>query len=409
VHQQPMSDQNALLQQMLANHVKLLERYQRENNVERVAEWQAKVDKLRAQLGQPVQSSAPQQFNPQPSGGAYGASPAQQQYGAPTGGYGNQPPQTQGYGAPQPTQNQYTQPTGGYSNPAQPQYGNPAAQQAPSQPTYTAQPTQPAYNAPQMNYNQPPAQQTYQPVQAPPQDFSQSREYLAKDMEMQEMKLTNARLREQLAAKEETYAKETRAHQAQANELHAKINELLLASTTVDGTLSEKAAKIDELGREHAEAERRSVENLTQQTLKAGQAIRAKELEVEEKSKLVYLATDQVNQLTAQLQQQQEATLSQVRSLDDDKSRLQEALEHARNQDRQKEEQLEALQHQFDTVKLEQEDEANQVGVFVSKSMQAIKLAEENAKTQGSQGTLVVVSESNLGFGSLSIKTVLNK
>lgn len=143
-----MSDQNALLQQMLANHIKLLERYQRENNAERVAEWQGKVDKLRAQLGQPV--SSPQQFNPPTSG--YGAGAPAQQYGAPST-YNPPPANTGGYGAPPSQTAQYNQPNGGYNNPptqatysAQPSYGTPAppaaaqpvySQPPPAQPTYT--------------------------------------------------------------------------------------------------------------------------------------------------------------------------------------------------------------------------------------------------------------------------------
>jgi len=221
------------------------------------------------------------------------------------------------------------------------------------------------------------------------------------------MKLTNARLRDQLAGKEETHHIEVRASQSKANEMGSKIQELLLAQTNFNGVLAEKDIRIEDLQRQSAEAERHRIELMSQQTLKSDNSIRVKDLEVEERARGVSRAQETLGQLNSQLTSQQDSVNYQVRSLEDETNRLNEALDHAKAQLRLKQEQLETHQATLAKVKKGLEDEANQVGVFVSKSLNAIKLAKNQSKDQGAKGKIVLTSKSNLGFAELTIQQVI--
>jgi len=119
----------SMQKQMLASHTKILERYVRDGQHDKIAEWQMKVDKLRQQIEEIEGPSMQQSYQPS------------QQYNQP-GGY-NQAP-TGG-----PNQRPYTQ------NPSQPPYGNqPPPQQG--YPQGSNYPSGPQGNQP------PPQQQGYQ-------------------------------------------------------------------------------------------------------------------------------------------------------------------------------------------------------------------------------------------------------
>jgi len=225
---------------------------------------------------------------------------------------------------------------------------------------------------------------------------------------MQEMRLTNARLREQLAQKEEQHAKDAHANSLKSGEMSNRIQELLLNQTKFDSILAEKQARLDELLRDSGDAERRSVEQLSAQTLKSSQAIRAKDLELEDRAKALAQINSRVDHVSSQLLLQKENTNTQISGLNAEKSRLQEALDHSRGQFRTKQEQFEKLQQSLAKIQAEKQDEANQVGTFVSKSLAAIKLVSETSDKQNNKGTLVVKATSNLGFSDMTIETTIN-
>jgi DNA repair exonuclease SbcCD ATPase subunit len=344
---------------MLANNTKILERYISQGNHEQIAIWQEKVDKLRAQLGE----------GPDPGhghdnrGSSYASQPAQhasQQH------------------ASQQFQNQYS------SQPvtAPTHYSTPS----PAQPTYNQPPPQQAYQQP--SYSQDPIQKMEQ--------------------EMQELRQANARLREQLAQKEEVNSRESRMHTLEAGDMNGRIQELMATQLKFDGLLSEKQSKIDLILREQTESERRNTELMAQQTVRDSQTLREKEAELESKVKGISQANNHLQQLNADLVSQQESANTHVRILADEKDRLQESVDLSRSQVLAKQQEIEQVQKTLAAIAREQEEEAAKLGEFVSKSISAIKLATESS-SHSNMANIVVKSTSNVGFGSLTIKTIVEK
>jgi len=351
-----MSDRNALLQQMLTTNTKMLEKYMREGNAEQIAVYQGKVDKLRQQLegdsgagmSTPTYSNQPQSFSAPPAGFQ------------PQSAY---PPQNQGQ--PQSQFNSQPAPTQNFSSPA-PSFSQPST-----------------------------------PYQQGPPDLS------SLDREMQELRTANARLREALAQKEDAISKESRMHALEANEMNARIQELKGKQSSFDALVAEKQAKIDEIVKEAQETERRNTELLNQQSSKSAAALRSKEIEYDEKVALLTRTEEQINTLRAELAAQEQSGASQVRIVTEERDRLQESVDQLRASIRTKQDQIDGIQQALSNIKNKQEEEAKAVGIFVTKSIGAIKLAVESSQAQISAGPLEITAKANVGFANLSITTLV--
>jgi len=225
------------------------------------------------------------------------------------------------------------------------------------------------------------------------------------EAEMQELRGANARLREQLAQKEDVLSKDSRMHSMQSSEMNTRIQELQVTQSKFDSQLAEKQAKIDALLREQSEGDRRSTELLAQQTVKGSQLLREKEAELESKQSLIVQGNLQIKQLHTDLASQQDSANTHLRILTDEKDKLQDAVDQARSQSLAKQQEIEQLQKTLQSIAKEQELENAKLGDFVTKSISAIKLASENSIEN--MGNLVITSTSNVGFASLTIKTIL--
>jgi len=348
----------AMLQSMLAQNTKILDRYISQNNHDQVAIWTEKVNKVRAQLGEPpLGGGAP--------AGAPAAAP-QQQYGAPAQQehtYDNRGPPPNQYQAP-PATNQYSAPPPAASSYQAPQH---------------------SYQAPQASYGGDPMQKL--------------------DQEMQELRSANAKLREQLAQREDAISRDARMHTLETADFNARHQELMAGQQKFDSHLAEKQKKMDDILREQSDGARRNDELVAQQTVKSAQTLRDKDTEIEAKNRAIEHANTEYERLNADLIAQGESAETHIRILTGEKDRLQEAVDHSRAQVVAKQTEIEQIQRTLAGIAKQEEEESLKLNEFVQKSIKAIKLAADSS----TDGNIVISSKANVGFADLTITTVVNK
>jgi len=311
----------AMQKQMLISHTKILDRYIKEGAQDKIADWQPKVDKLRAQIEE-------QEAN---AGGAnQPASYPYREQGIP-GQPPHYPPAQQQY--QQPAQQQYQQPAQQqYQQPAQQQYQPAHSQPTHTQPTHTqpTAPTQPVYSS---TPNYAPAPTQTRPVST---------------------------------------ATEKRAHEI-LSETNMK---LTMELATKDTFIEEKDIEIDNL--------KKKSQNLIDQ-LQNTKTTTAERIAFLEK---------EVSSSRSETEQQ--------------RTTLQKEIDHVKKVVEEKDDEIKALKEQLQKIKHDQEDESTRLSVFISKTLGAIKLTNETAQEHGNNNSFVLESQSNLGFSTMTIKSVVN-
>jgi len=123
-------------------------------------------------------------------------------------------------------------------------------------------------------------------------------------------------------------------------------------------------------------------------------------------------AAEKVSHLEREIQllrsELEEGKLSKVRELEQQRSSMQANVDQINKSIEERDSKVSSLNAQLNKIKQDQEEEGVNLGVFIGKSVHAMALANASSQENGNYGTLLVESQSNVGFSKLTLKTLIN-
>jgi len=104
----------------------------------------------------------------------------------------------------------------------------------------------------------------------------------------------------------------------------------------------------------------------------------------------------------------EEGKLAKQRELEQQRATMQREVDQQNKNIEERDAKVSTLNAQLAKIKHDQEEESVNLGIFVSKSIDAISLATHTSSENGLYATFLIESQAEVGFSKLSIKSLLN-
>jgi len=104
----------------------------------------------------------------------------------------------------------------------------------------------------------------------------------------------------------------------------------------------------------------------------------------------------------------EEGKITKIRELESQRGALQRDIDGINKQIDEKDNRISGLNSTLQQIKNDQENESVNLGVFVSKTINAARLAASTSHECGNANVFVLESSQDVGFAHLSIKTAIN-
>lgn len=162
---------------------------------------------------------------------------------------------------------------------------------------------------------------------------------------------------------------------------------------------------------------------LTQDLATKDTIIEGKSIEIDKLSKNVKGLSDQLAGIKASTSEKasglereiqllknelEEGKVTKAKELENQKGAMQSQIDQINRLIEERDNKAGALSATLTQIKTDQENESVNLGIFISKSVNAMAMANETSKNSGNTSTLVVELQQDVGFANLTIKSAIN-